>query len=86
MLRVTIKVDEHTKVALRTIGEHIRETRTDHAVSQASLAKKLKMDPANLGKLERGERNVTIDTLVRIAACLGVDLVIRFEEKSEPAV
>lgn len=35
------------------------------------------MDPTNLAKIERGGRNVTVDTLVRIAEGLGLDLRVR---------
>ena len=35
------------------------------------------MDPTNLAKIERGEKNATVDTLVRFATGLGVDLSIQ---------
>lgn len=34
------------------------------------------MDPPNLAKIEQGDRNVTVDTLVRIAAGLDVELSV----------
>lgn len=70
--------DDGTKEALIAIGKQLRSTRDAMQVSQVQLAKRIRMDPTNLAKIERGTKNVTIDTLMRIAAGLGIELVVKF--------
>lgn len=72
------KIDRRTKRVLVELGAHIREVREAHGVQQAQLARKIGMEPTNLAKIERGEKNVTIDTLVRIGDGLGIDLTVRY--------
>ena len=66
------KFDKRTKVALAQLGERIRKAREIRGVAQAVLAKKIRMEATNLAKIERGARNVTVDSLVRIADGLGI--------------
>lgn len=57
--------------ALQRIGSLIRECRRDLHLSQEALADAAGIDRSHMGKIERGERNVTLLNLVRIAAALG---------------
>lgn len=41
-------------------------------MTQEDLAEVTKLHPNHVGGLERGERNVTMATLLRVAAALGV--------------
>lgn len=64
-------------VNLRKMGKLIRETRKTEGLSQEQLALMAGVDRSYLGGIERGERNVSFLTLVKIAACLHCD-VARF--------
>jgi transcriptional regulator with XRE-family HTH domain len=55
---------------LARIGAAIRSIRTEQAISQENLAHLAGIDRSHMGKIERGERNVTILNIVRIATAL----------------
>jgi plasmid maintenance system antidote protein VapI len=66
---------------LKALGKHLRRIRDDAGVRQNQLAQKIHMDPTNLNKIERGEKNLTIDTLLRLAAGLDARLEVRLAPK-----
>ena len=70
------KLDRRTRRVLVALGKHVREVREKQNLQQAQLAHAVGMEPTNLAKIERGEKNVTVDTLVRIAAGLGTKLKV----------
>lgn len=56
-----------------TFGTRVRERRERQGLSQMALAESAGMHFTYLGRIERGEQNVTILTLCRLAEALGVD-------------
>lgn len=58
----------------RQIGQSIRRIRLEKDLSQESLALSAGMHPAYFGRLERGERCPTIDTLYKISTALNVPI------------
>jgi transcriptional regulator with XRE-family HTH domain len=52
------------------LGTQIREIRKRQGLSQEQLAFYAEIDRSYIGGIERGERNVTFLTLVKIARCL----------------
>lgn len=72
------KVDERTKATLKKTAAKIRAARRAAGLSQAQLAEAISMDRENYAKIERASINVTVDTLVRIASGIGVQLEIEF--------
>ena len=54
-------------------GQLLRATRRAHNMGLAKLAEKVGIGPKHLGRVERGETNVTVWNLVRIATALGID-------------
>ena len=58
----------------RTLGENIRAQRRQRGLSQEKLAEKAELHPVYVGSVERGEENVSIDSLMRIARALKVSL------------
>ena len=60
-----------------SLGEHIRLVRRARGISRKKLAEAIGMHLVNYGKIERGTKNVTYDTLLRIADGLGVDLTVK---------
>ena len=62
------------KSVFETVGEHIRALRKAAGLSQEQLAERAGLHYTYIGAVERAERNVTLDTLVRIANGLGVEV------------
>ena len=56
------------------LGSQIREIRKSKGLSQEQLALQAEVDRSYVGGIERGERNVSFLTLVRIAECLECDV------------
>ena len=59
----------------KTLGENIRTHRRNMKWSQEKLAEKSNLHRNYIGDIERGEENVSIDALMRIAAALRVQLI-----------
>ena len=60
-----------TEKRLVALGSAIRQRRRDAKLSQEALAHWTGIDRSHMGKIERGERNVTTLNLLRVADCLG---------------
>lgn len=58
--------------ALSAFGETVRALRQIRSLSQEELAAMADLDRTYLGGVERGERNVSLRNIVRIASALGV--------------
>ncbi len=58
--------------SLRKIGGRIRQARKEKGYSQEKLAELCGISDTYLGRLERGEKQPSLDTLVRLTECLGV--------------
>lgn len=56
----------------RKLGERIREERRRLGLTQAQLAEAVDISDTYMGAIERGERSLTLDTLVRLVERLGV--------------
>ena len=59
----------------RVVGRNIRVLRRERGLSQEDLADVLGVHRTYMGGVERGERNLTLRTLERLADRLGVDPV-----------
>lgn len=55
------------------IGNKIRETRKSKSISQEQLALRTAIDRSYLGRIERGEVNITVEKLYQISQTLEVD-------------
>lgn len=58
----------------KKIGQNIRKYRLKIDISQENLAMSAGLYPAYLGRLERGEKCPTIDTLYKISCALGITI------------
>lgn len=58
-------------MALARFGDAIRTLRKELQISQESLAYMAEIDRSHMGKIERGERNVTFLNIAKIARALG---------------
>ena len=54
------------------LGKRIREERKKLNLTQAQLAEAIDISDTYMGAIERGERSLTLDTLVRLVERLGV--------------
>lgn len=59
-------------VDYRKLGERIREERRHLRLTQAQLAEAIDISDTYMGAVERGERGLSLDTLVMLAGRLGV--------------
>jgi len=62
-------LDEEAK---KRFGERVRCLRKEQGLSQESLAMACCLDRTYIGGIERGERNVSLVNIVKIAKALGV--------------
>ena len=61
---------ENFDVYLKAIGSTIRKLRKELELSQEELAHRSSIDRSHMGKIERGERNVSIVNVIRISRAL----------------
>jgi transcriptional regulator with XRE-family HTH domain len=52
------------------VGEKIRSVRKEKGFSQESLALHTKLDRSYMGRIERGEANITLEMLYQLAKVL----------------
>jgi transcriptional regulator with XRE-family HTH domain len=57
-------------VANQTLGEAIRSARKHRGYTQEGFARKASMDRSYYGAIERGEFNLSLDTVLKITAAL----------------
>jgi len=69
-------VDGH----LRQFGKRVRELRHKAGISQEDLAARAGIHRTYIGGIERGERNVSLKNIHRIAKALGVAAKRLFDE------
>lgn len=56
----------------RQFGERVRELRKSAGLSQEELADLADLDRSYVGCIERGERNLSIENVCRLAKAIGV--------------
>lgn len=57
----------------RAFGERVRDRRNELGISQEAAADRIGIHWSALGKIERGQRSLRLETITRIAAGLGID-------------
>ena len=66
-------MDERREAQIQKhFGERVRVLRKQKALSQESLALACGLDRTYIGGVERGERNISLLNIYKIAAALGV--------------
>ncbi len=68
MARVSVKLDKDHD--LMRLGDAVRARRIALALSQEALADIAEIDRSHMGKIERGERNITFLNILRIAKAI----------------
>jgi transcriptional regulator with XRE-family HTH domain len=60
-------------VATGKFGRRVRERRTELELSQEALADRTDLHWSYIGQVERGQRNLTLHNIIKIAAALEMD-------------
>ena len=63
-----------TRVNYREVGERIRIEREKIQISREKFAEILDLSPFFIGQIERGERKMSISTLIKVSACLSISI------------
>ena len=71
------------KTYLTEFGNNLRNIRQRQGLSMESLANDAEIEYRQLGRIERGEINTTIISLLKIAKALNVDIKMLFDFESE---
>lgn len=70
--------------ALRAaFGRRVREVRLAREISQEELAHRSGLDRSYVGQVERGERNLTLESIYKLAEGLGVPIAELVSELNE---
>nr|WP_315457608.1 helix-turn-helix transcriptional regulator [uncultured Sphingorhabdus sp.] len=72
MPRQSIKTDRDNH--LKQLGAAIRELRKTEGLSQEALADACGIERSHMGKIERGERNVSVLNVIRVARALSTSV------------
>jgi transcriptional regulator with XRE-family HTH domain len=56
----------------KLLGKRIKVLRVEKELKQSELAQLTDKDPSYIGRIERGEINITIETFTRIANALDI--------------
>ncbi len=70
---------KHHHRALDSFGKNVKRHREGKGLTQEKLAEKAELDPTYISGIERGVRNPSILSIVRIAKALGADSASLFE-------
>lgn len=70
------RYSESEKAYLERIGNQIRELRTEADLSQEKLAFECELDRTYIGSVERGERNISVINLRKIAKALKTEVPV----------
>jgi transcriptional regulator with XRE-family HTH domain len=62
----------HRNLGLNILGANVRKWREEKALTQEALAERASLDPTYISGIERGIRNPSVLSVVRIAKALGV--------------
>ena len=64
----------------KIVGKRLRSYRTAQGLSQEKLAERAGLHPTYIGQVERGEKNLTIESLEKITRALDIPVSCVFEK------
>ena len=69
----------------RLIGDRIRQLRKEKGLSQEKLGYESELHCTHIGSIEMGQKNFSIDTLIKVAKGLNVEVADLFNFPMPPA-
>jgi transcriptional regulator with XRE-family HTH domain len=63
----------------KSFGKRVRELRRDQDYSQESFADDVGLHRTYIGSIERGEQNVSLDNIAKLAKTLGISISTLFK-------
>lgn len=63
----------------KRFGERMRQIRKENGISQEALALACGLDRSYIGGVERGERNISLINIYKIASALGIAAKVLFD-------
>jgi transcriptional regulator with XRE-family HTH domain len=66
----------------RTVGRNLKAHREARGLSQEAFADVLGVHRTYMGGVERGERNLTLQTVEKLAEQIGVDALVLLSDRS----
>lgn len=67
----------------KKFGKHVKKLRLERGLSQEKLAYEADIDRTYIPSIEKGERNVSIVVIEKIAKALKVKISVLFDEQPE---
>ena len=72
--------NEHTKTrvegspskTMEVIAQALRDARVEKGWSQSDFARRVRMNQPDISNIEKGKKNMTLETLIRISKVLGI--------------
>lgn len=64
----------------QTIGLKLRRFRLKRGYSQEALADRAGLHPTYIGQVERGEKNITVESLAKITTALEIPISAAFDD------
>ena len=80
-----MSVAKHGSNMRRVFANNLRRVRLAKKLSQENLAELAGLHRTYVGSVERGERNISIDNMDRLAAALGTTLPSLLDEQKSDA-
>lgn len=66
--------DKNSIINLKDIGSRIREEREKLGLSREKFAEIVELSSYYIGQIERGERNMSLETLLKISSSLNISI------------
>ncbi len=72
-------MDDDSDKHLRAFGFRVRALRNKRGISQENLADLCELDRSYIGGVERGERNISLNNIIKICDALEVSVPVFFK-------
>ena len=69
--------------ARKQLAQNIRQYRVARNLSQENLAEKADLHRTYIGSVERGERNISVNNIERIARALDIEIIELFSNNDQ---
>jgi transcriptional regulator with XRE-family HTH domain len=79
-------IRDRQQAVARAVGDEYLQARLDAGLSLRALGRATGLDPTHLGRIERAERDPSLDAMVAVATALGRDVSVRLFASTGPRV